>query len=156
MNGCGGARSDCPIQPHRTALEPVKGEMPRTYSPEKVASILARLERGESLSSICRTPGMPPRPTFASWVTADVDGLADRYARARDAGREIMADEIVAIADEAVGEPAEVQAARLRVDARKWILSKRLPRTYGDKITQEHTGPGGGPVRLVWGDGSVE
>jgi hypothetical protein len=29
------------------------------------------------------------------------------------------------------------------VDARKWYLSKRLPKTYGDKVTQEVTGADG-------------
>ena len=39
---------------------------------------------------------------------------------------------------------AGVQAARLRVDARKWVASKLLPRVYGEKI--EHSGPEGVPL----------
>ncbi len=39
-----------------------------------------------------------------------------------------------------------VQRSRLRVDTRKWILSKLAPKRYGDKL--QHTGDGGGPIRV--------
>ncbi len=38
-----------------------------------------------------------------------------------------------------------VQRSRLRVDSRKWLLSKLKPERYGDKL--QHSGPGGGPVQ---------
>lgn len=38
---------------------------------------------------------------------------------------------------------------RLRVETRKWMLSKMLPKMYGDKVTTEHTGKGGGPIQLA-------
>jgi hypothetical protein len=34
------------------------------------------------------------------------------------------------------------------VDTRKWLLSKALPKVYGDKIA--HTGPDGGPLAITW------
>ena len=39
-----------------------------------------------------------------------------------------------------------VQQSRLRVDSRKWLLSKQLPKKYGDKITQEITGDASAPL----------
>ena len=39
-----------------------------------------------------------------------------------------------------------IQRSRLRVDARKWIAAKLLPKRYGDKL--QHTGDGGGPIRV--------
>lgn len=38
---------------------------------------------------------------------------------------------------------------RVQIDTRKWMLSKMLPKVYGDKITQEHTGADGGPIALA-------
>ena len=38
---------------------------------------------------------------------------------------------------------------RLRIDTRKWILSKMLPKVYGDKLIQEVTGANGGPIALA-------
>jgi hypothetical protein len=33
------------------------------------------------------------------------------------------------------------------VDTRKWLLSKMLPKVYGDKLQAELTGANGGPVQ---------
>lgn len=40
-----------------------------------------------------------------------------------------------------------VQRSRLRVDTRKWLLSKLIP-AYAEKRINEHTGPDGGPVEI--------
>lgn len=42
-----------------------------------------------------------------------------------------MADEVVEIADNKLGHPSR---DRLRFDARRWLLSKALPKIYGDKL----------------------
>ncbi len=46
----------------------------------------------------------------------------------------------------AVVDHEHIQRSRLRVDARKWIAAKLLPKRYGDKL--QHTGDGGGPIRV--------
>jgi len=48
-----------------------------------------------------------------------------------------MADDLLAIAD---NEDEDPKRSRLRVDTRKWILSKVLPKAYGDKIEHNHQG----------------
>ena len=37
---------------------------------------------------------------------------------------------------------------RVQIDTRKWMLSKMLPKVYGDRLTTEHTGAEGGPVQV--------
>lgn len=64
---------------------------------------------------------------------------------------ERMADQLVEISDADCtvdGKPdnALVQQARLRVDTRKWILSKMVPRRYGDRITAEIAGDPNAPL----------
>ena len=39
-----------------------------------------------------------------------------------------------------------VQRSKLRVDARKWLMSKMKPKKYGEKVSQEITGKDGGPI----------
>ena len=39
-----------------------------------------------------------------------------------------------------------VRRSALRVETRRWLLSKLLPRQFGDKIEQQITGPGGAPL----------
>lgn len=139
---------------------------PSTYTPEVAATICARLEAGESLRAICASDDMPARTTVRGWVIQDIEGFADRYASARDAGLEEMAEDLLEIADDAAQDVAmtekgpvvdheHIARSRLRVDTRKWLLSKRLPKAYGDKSAVEVSGPGGGPVQLTWGDGTT-
>ena len=79
------------------------------------------------------------------------EGCAQQYARARDFGYEILADEILEIADDGTNDWMErqqrngsietvtnkdhLERSRQRIDARKWLLSKALPKKYGDKQT---------------------
>lgn len=63
------------------------------------------------------------------WVNTNREGFADEYAKARNTGMDALAESIVDIAD-TDPDPAR---ARVRVDARKWIASKILPRKYGDR-----------------------
>ena len=141
--------------------EKSKGGRPEVYTPELAAVICARLAKGDSLRSICNTEGMPARSTVVDWIINDKEGFSAQYARARDVGLDEMADELFDIADDSTQDTimddngnertnSEVVArSRLRVDTRKWYLSKLAPKKYGDKITQEVVGAGGGPVQVV-------
>lgn len=99
---------------------------------------------------------MPSEPTVRLWAIEDREGFSAHYTRAREAGYLAMADELLEIADDGTndwmerknrdGSTVEVEnhevlnRSRLRVDTRKWLLSKALPKVYGDKITAEHSG----------------
>jgi len=110
--------------------------------------ILRRLSDGESLNSICKTNGFPAESTVRGWALDDAD-FGARYARAREIGYERLSEEILAIADTPVigvktkindkgeSETTEgdmIEHRRLQVDARKWMLSKMLPKRFGDKV----------------------
>lgn len=121
-----------------------RGEIPA----ELVERVLERLREGETLNAICQEPGMPKWPTFHSWVSKDPD-LAEKYARARELGYLRMAEQLLEIVDdgrndwmtitrggaeiEVVNKEA-VERSRLRFQARQWLLSKALPKIYGDKL----------------------
>ena len=127
--------------------------------------ICQRLAEGESLRSICRDKGMPGRSEVFRWLADDsLASFRDQYARAKEFGIESMADDIQEISDDARNDWMElhgqdnegwrangenIQRSRLRVDARKWLLSKLAPKKYGDKVAMEHTGASGGPVRII-------
>ena len=117
--------------------------------------ILECMAAGKSLLDLCEKPGMPDRATVSRWLLADIDGFRAKYAQARDVGLDVMADEVLRIADskpdklESGGvDAAAVGSNRLRFDARRWYLSKLAPKRYGDRITTEITGPDGGPVLI--------
>lgn len=104
---------------------------PSLYMPELADEICRRLALGETLIAICRDAGMPDEAAVRDWAYRDRDGFSPKYADARLKGYQRMADEIVAIADNLSGDPAR---DRLRLDTRKWLLSKALPKVYGDKL----------------------
>lgn len=112
-----------------------------TYTPELAAAICERLAAGESLRAICEPDDMPAHSTVLRWVNVDKE-FADHYARARDVGLDVMADELLDIADEPPGtvfpsggtDNGAVAHQKLRVDTRKWYLSKLAPKRYGDRL----------------------
>jgi hypothetical protein len=120
--------------------------VPRGWSPERMAEratlIAARLAEGDSLRKIVKTTKPPmDMHTVFKWLAAD-PAFHRLYKLAREAQAEGYADEIVSISDEAEGltDNAAIQAARLRVDSRKWVCSKLLAKVYGDKIDVAHSG----------------
>lgn len=132
---------------------------PSRYSPHLAKAICQRLAAGETLRAICRDAGMPPERTVRGWALDDVEGFGPHYARAREIGYATLADEILEIADDSLrdtipgvdGAPDRpnsewINRSRLRVDTRKWLLAKALPKIYGDKL--EVGGKDGGPIQL--------
>src|SRR5690606_19591163 len=104
---------------------------PVTYTQEAADEICRRLSEGETLRAICRDMGIPIG-TVLGWVRDDREGFSEQYARARELGYEVMADEIIDIAVRGSG---DWQRDRLRGDARKWLLDKAPLRRYGDRVT---------------------
>lgn len=101
------------------------------YTPEIGAHICSEIAAGRSLRSICDDEGMPNKSTVFRWLARHPE-FRDQYSRAQEDRTAAMAEEIIEIADdEGI---ADVQRARLRVDARKWLMSKMAPKKYGDKV----------------------
>lgn len=103
---------------------------------------------------------MPAKSSVFLWLSKD-KGFSDQYARAMESRTEVLAEEILEIADESAADFTEtedgktvfngeaVQRSKLRVDTRKWLMSKMAPKKYGDKITQELTGKDGKPLNTA-------
>jgi hypothetical protein len=118
---------------------------PSTYTPAKGRAICARLADGESLRSICADKDAPDRATVAKWCASYPD-FAASYHFAREVGLDQLAE--LALAEAIKADPEHVQSARLAWDARRWHLSKMLPRKFGERIAQEHSGPDGTPLQV--------
>ncbi len=108
-------------------------------------AVCAMLEDGKSLRAACRELELTPS-TVLQWSKDNAD-FQKQYTCARETGYKLLADEIIDIADEKEvqvrydGEdttldlsPTAIARNRLRVDTRKWMLSKMLPKIYGDKL----------------------
>lgn len=117
---------------------------PSTYTEEQGNLICDKLTEGVSLRKLCMQDDFPTASTVYVWLDRFPE-FAEKYARAREAATEDMLEDIIEIAD---NPKLEAQDKRVRIDARKWAMSKLKPKKYGDKVGVEHTGPGGGAVQV--------
>lgn len=135
---------------------------PTTYSTDITDAICERLAMGESMRSIARDDDMPAISTIFKWIR-EHDEFSKQYALAKQESADAMAEDILDIADDGTNDWMEkqdsegnaagwsfngehVQRSKLRVDARKWLMSKMKPKKYGEKVSQEITGKDGGPI----------
>lgn len=129
------------------------------YSEERKEKIFTKIitrisDEGHSIRSILREKGMPSSSTFFKWLEDD-EKFSKRYARACEIRAEVLLEEMIDIADNVVDDFVDIkdftnegseitvgkkvnyeniQRSKLRVDTRKWIISKLNPKKYGDKL----------------------
>lgn len=124
------------------------------YSPEEIERakdiIIDEMIEGNSLVSILKDNKELPRiRTVFNWLNKESDYhdpiFLHNYAWAQEIRAEREFEEILKIADDQEGDVIEVEGkeivnhnrinrSRLRVDARKWRISKMQPKKYGDKL----------------------
>ena len=121
------------------------------YTPALADVICKRISEGESLRAICRDAGMPSEGTVRGWAREDRDGFGSRYRLARELQLDHWADVIIDIADEADRDPRDRQ---VRIEVRKWVMSKLAPRRYGDRLLV--TGEAESPIRVLHEQVSLE
>ena len=115
------------------------------YSPEIADLICDRIAEGASLRQICQDANMPARSTIFVWLE-EHEGFARSYTLARQIQIEDLMDEILEIADDSsndwidregpggkkyrVFNPDSIRRSKLRIGARKWLISKLMPKRY--------------------------
>ena len=122
---------------------------PSKYTKEIATKICEGIISGQSVRSICENDELPSATTVFNWLASSKQPFLEQYTQAREIQAEIMADEILDIADDGTNDYVEretqkgtivvcdqehINRSRLRVDARKWVASKLLPKKYGDKL----------------------
>ena len=113
------------------------------------ADVIQRLQAGEPLTHICRTPDYPNPSTIWRWAEEDAMFMQD-IARARQAGFDVIAEDCLNIADDnsqdirytedkvEVVNSDVIQRAKLRIETRLKLLAKWDPKRYGDKLQTEN------------------
>ena len=97
---------------------------------ERICDLLAA---GQSMAQICRSKAMPAQSTVYLWIAESAE-FSERYAHAREIQADMLADEIIEIADSCEPEAAAVAKAKARIDARKWLAARLAPKKYGDRV----------------------
>lgn len=105
--------------------------------------VIKLIEDGLSLRKAIIENGRCSRDTFNEWLKSDRE-LSDQYVTACTSRADALFEEIIEIADETSNDTLHTERgdvvnsewiarSRLRVDARKWVVSKMNPKKYGDK-----------------------
>lgn len=117
---------------------------PTTYTPELAGLICERVATHTyGLKKLCRMYNdMPSQSTINLWRFKHRD-FSEQYAQAKVSQIETLVDEILEIADDTsqdqlinshgntVCNNEFIARSRLRVDTRKWLASKLVPKVYG-------------------------
>lgn len=119
---------------------------PSLFTQETADAICEAIEGGSTIREICGREGMPDWTTLRRWLRT-FDSFRTQYAHAREVSAEAFEHQILIETERAM--PDTAQVARLRVDALKWIMSKRAPKVYGDKLSFD--GKVDGTINVVTG-----
>ena len=96
--------------------------------------------------------------TFFEWIRSDGE-KSKQYARATEERAELMFEDMFDIADDSTDDfvktegggklnSENIQRSKLRVDTRRWALSKMQPKKYGDKLDLTTDGEPINPVNI--------
>lgn len=118
---------------------------PSDYNEEVASKIIFELSTTrKGLVAICQADGMPSPPTVYRWIHSN-ESFRNDYARAKEAQAELLGEEILAISDDSDKDTIQTlngeienrewtSRSKLRVEARKWLMSKLHPKRFGDKL----------------------
>lgn len=129
----------------------VKTGRPSGYNAEIAAEICEAIAtNAKGLRALCaENDNWPSIRTVVAWLAKHED-FQRQYARAKELQMEHMQDDILDISDEENGDAyieydkdgkpvakidgQAIQRSKLRVETRKWLMSKLAPKKYGDRI----------------------
>lgn len=126
------------------------GGRPLEYTKEKGDLICERIAtHAMGLKRLCKMyRDMPAHSTVRHWQYK-IDAFRDQYAHAKMIQADLLAEECLEIADDTnedikfnqegkkIVDHEVVNRSRLKIDTRKWLASKLLPKQYGDKLLLE-------------------
>lgn len=100
------------------------------YDPEEyMPRIFDAVSRGELLLEVAKKPDLPSRSEIYRELLNE--RWRDAYARARELQAHAIAEKAV---NDVENTRDDANLARLKFDARRWLVGKIAPRIYGDKI----------------------
>jgi hypothetical protein len=123
------------------------GRPPEPVPQDKADAIIEWISAGKTLREWCRQDGNPSFRAVYDWIEKDEE-FALRFARARDVGHDVIAEEALEIIDtdpehaESWSEnggsrhrdSAHIAWLKNRAEMRLKLLAKWNPKKYGDKV----------------------
>ncbi len=139
--------------PRKRPEDKLKAGRPTTYNEEIAALICERVATSTiGLYKICQMyDDMPDKSTVNLWRYRHPE-FSYRYAQAKLVQADLLAEECLEIADDDSGDvkidpdtgnevcnTEFIARSRLRIDTRKWLAAKLLPKQYGTVAEDKNT-----------------
>jgi hypothetical protein len=117
------------------------------YTAELGKYICNLVAQGLTIKEICNEPGLPTDDCIWLWVADPKHPMGTLYFQAARARVLVWAEEIITISDDGtndfmerqtrngvilVADHEHINRSRLRVDTRKFLMSKFMPEVFGD------------------------
>jgi len=119
----------------------------RRPTAEDVPELMDDVAAGKSLNAACIERGIHPGHTYA-FLRGD-DRMWANYTRARTIRGDAQGHRVGEIVDKVIEGEIAPDVARAAIDGLKWIAGRMAPKLWGDKLSHEHTGEGGGPIQYA-------
>lgn len=131
-----------------------RGTRTRDERKDILTALEAWIAEGKTLREFCRQEGMPHYATIYDWIDDDAE-YAQRIARARLIGEEVISQECLAIADTPqIGEEEKTDTdgfteykrgdmlghRKLQIETRLKLLAKWNPKKWADRVDLNHGG----------------
>ena len=116
------------------------GRPPTHYTTPVMMAVIERVANGETLTAICREPGMPYPGTFREWVVKNPE-LRAAWEAAKELRAHALFDRVLDIVDTLTKQPqgwgkdsaAHVRALTEAMNSLKWAAAKLAPQQYGER-----------------------
>ncbi|HHF7367639.1 TPA: hypothetical protein ACPSKY_002778 [Legionella bozemanae] len=111
---------------------------------EEICNVISSTSKGTKV--LCKENlHWPSQDTLFTWLKTYPE-FSEQYAQAKICQVEALVDEILEISDDVshdcfmneegnlVPNPSAINRARLKIDTRKWLAAKLVPKVYGNKV----------------------
>lgn len=143
-------------QPTKKATKKKRTGRPSGYSEKLADRICLEIASGRSLRSVLQDPNMPNLAMVFRWLTKHAY-FREQYEHSQFIRADRIFEDCIDIADGKTGplhlaDKTELiqntQRDRLRIDTRKWFLSRMFPKKYGDLNRVQHSGDAENPIEI--------
>jgi len=117
---------------------------------EHCEEICAKLAEGQTLKEIFRDETLPDNSRFFRWLLkAENEVARNMYQAARESSGLVHGDRVVELANKVEQGLIDPNAARVAIDALKWVAGNRASKFYGRKNQEEGAVTGGIKIEIT-------
>lgn len=128
---------------------------PRQWTPDIKAELCRRVAEGKTILSLAGKGDFPSQSAIYAELRRDPE-FAKEYEAAREWQLTAWEDEIIEMASDAGKDRKpdgsvdldHIARMKLAVNTKQWVMARRNPRRYGDRVSAELTGRDGGPLQV--------